>query len=234
MAAVKKQKQGPVAPEEKPPLQVLADPMSGIVVRNVYNRDNFRKLLSIAVFQSIAIVVLVVIVTAFINLHEQKTRYFVTTSDGRLVDLPPLDEPGEVGDAAGLASWISKTAPEIMTFNPGDYKRRLQEASIYFTRKGWEGFTGKLQQAKFIEAAESGQTIISKAAGPAVFLQEGLTVEGRYFWHIQLPLTITYQKSGQSKGVSAVIDLVIVRVPSLASPKGLGIDQWAIVAGQAS
>jgi intracellular multiplication protein IcmL len=123
-------------------------------------------------------------------------------------------------------SWAAQSATEVMTFGFNDYRRRLQEASRNFTRRGWESFTQALQRSRIIEMVEAQQQVVTAAPqGAPIIVSEGLSA-GRYQWQIQMPLVLTYQSGSRTRSDSLLVTLVIVRVPRLESSNGVGIEQW--------
>jgi intracellular multiplication protein IcmL len=198
-----------------------------VVVRNEFYRDGYRSLLRLAVLQGLAIIGLIGAMYFVIEVHQPENRYFATTEDGRLVPMVPLNEPNLSTPA--LMSWVAQAATEVTTFGFNDYRRRLQEASRNFTRRGWESFTQALQRARIIEMVEANQQVVTSAPqGAPIIISEGL-VAGRYQWEIQMPLVLTYQSGAKTRSDSLLVTLVVVRVPRLENANGVGIEQWIAV-----
>lgn len=200
------------------------DALGAVILRNTFYKDGYRTWMKIAFFEGIALVVCLVALLFVIMTSEPENRYFATTADGRLVRMVALAQPN-LSDAA-LLSWVAQSATETMTFGFHDYKQRLQNASSYFTRKGWESFTQALQSSRIIEAVEARQQVVSAVPGSApVIVQEGV-VNGQYRWVVEMPLVVTYKSGSSSRPDSMRIRLTVVRVPTLDSPSGIGIEQW--------
>ncbi len=225
------------APKIKPRLKVKsAAPKTGedtsglgmVVVRNEFYRDGYRTLLRLAMLQGVVILGLLGAMYFVIQVHQPENRYFATTEDGRLVPMVPLSEPNLSTPA--LMSWVAQAATEVMTFGFNDYRRRLQESSRNFTRKGWESFTSALQKSRIIEMVEANQQVVTAAPQGAPILESEGLVDGRYQWVIQLPMVVTYQSGARTKQDNLLMTLVVVRVPRLESPNGVGIEQWIAVA----
>lgn len=203
--------------------------LATVITRNDFYRDQYRNLVRIAVFEGLAIILLVLSMIVLINVHQPKNIYFATTSDGRTVPMVPLSQPNLSKPA--LLSWATQAATEVMTFGFNDYRRRLQEASRHFTREGWLSFTQALQNADIVEAVRTNRQAISAAPRSApVLLSEGV-INGRFQWVVQIPLNITTSFGGGSKSDSWNVKLTIVRVPVLESPNGIGIQQWLAMGG---
>ncbi len=198
-----------------------------VVIRNEFYRDGYRSLLRLSLLQGLIILALLGAMYFVIQTHQPENRYFATTEDGRLVPMVALNEPNLSTPA--LMSWVAQAATEVMTFGFNDYRRRLQESSRTFTRRGWESFTGALQRSRIIEMVEANQQVVTAAPqGAPIVISEGL-VAGRYQWQVQLPLILTYQSGARTRTDKLLVTIVIVRVPRLESPNGVGIEQWVAV-----
>tara|TARA_X000000950_G_scaffold82401_1_gene103695 strand:- start:5782 stop:6495 length:714 start_codon:yes stop_codon:yes gene_type:complete len=208
------------AEDAKPDLKGL----SKVVVRNEFYRDGYRTLLRLALLQGVVIICLIGSLYLVIQVNQPENKYFATTEDGRLVPMVPLSEPNLSSPA--LMSWTAQAATEVMTFGFNDYRRRLQESSRNFTRRGWESFTQALQRSRIIEMVEASQQVVTAAPqGAPIIVKEGLSA-GRYQWRIQVPLILTYQSGARTRSDRLLVTLVVVRMPRLESPNGIGIEQW--------
>lgn len=200
-----------------------------VVLRNEYYRDGYRLALRVAVVQSFVIVGLIFAMFFVINVHQPENRYFATTEDGRLIPMVSLSQPNLSNPA--LMSWVAQAATETMTFGFSDYRRRLQESSRNFTRRGWESFTTALQQARIIESIEANAQVISAAPRGAPVLQSEGVVNGQYQWIVQIPMVLSYESGSRQRSDNWLVTLAVVRVPRLESPNGVGIAQWIAVPG---
>lgn len=206
--------------------------MSGlgkVVLRNEYYQDGYRLALRVAVIQSFIIVGLIAAMFFVIKVHQPENRYFATTEDGRLIPMVSLTQPNLSNPA--LMSWVAQAATEVMTFGFNDYQRRLQESSRNFTRRGWESFTNAIQAARIIETIENNSQVVSATPSGAPILQSEGVVNGQYQWVVQLPMTLSFQSGSQVRNVSWIVTIVVVRVPRLESPNGVGIAQWIATSG---
>jgi intracellular multiplication protein IcmL len=198
--------------------------VGSVIVRNEFYRDGYRTLLRIAVIEAMIIMGLVGAIYFVIQVHQPENRYFATTEDGRLVPMVALSEPNL--SVPALMSWSAQAATEVMTFGFNDYKRRLQQASRNFTRLGWVSFTSALEKSRIIEMVEAnGQVVSAAPASAPILISEGI-VNGRYQWQVQVPLVVTYQAGSSVRDDKMLVTLLLVRVPKLESPNGVGIEQW--------
>lgn len=217
----------PANPDSDSSPQDNTSGLGTVIIRNEFYRDGYRSLLRIAIIQSLVILGLLGAMYFVINVHQPQDRYFATTEDGRLVPMIALSEPNL--SAPALMSWVAQASTEVMTFGFNDYRRRLQEASRNFTRRGWESFTQALQKSRIVEMMESNQQVVTAAPQGAPILESEGLVAGRYQWVVQLPLVVTYQSGARTQTDSLMVTVVVVRVPRLESPNGVGIEQWIAV-----
>lgn len=200
-----------------------------VMIRNEFYRDGYRTMLRVALIEGVVILGLLAVIFAIVVAYQPENRYFATTEDGRLVPMEPLSEPNLSNPA--LLSWAAQSATETMTFGFHDYRRRLQESSRHFTRKGWASYVKALQDSGMIDAVETNRQVISAAprAAPTI-LSEGI-LNGVYTWQLELPMMVTYELGQQKRQVSTTVRLIVVRVPKLESPNGVGIEQWLAFGG---
>jgi len=203
--------------------------LATVVVRNEFYRDGYRNMLRLIMLQAIVIVGLILSMLYVIKIHQPENRYFATTEDGRLVPMVALNEANL--SAPALMSWVAQACTEVMTFGFNDYRRRLQEASRNFTRRGWDSFTSALEASRIIEMVEANQQVVNAVpSGAPVLLSQG-AFAGRYQWRIQLPLVLTYQSGDRRQDKRMVVQVLVVRVPRLESSNGVGIEQWVARTG---
>lgn len=211
-------------PSKRPPVEPPLGALETVVTRNSFYRDGYRFWMKFAFTQSVAIVLLLVALAITIAVSRPQDRFFATTADGRLIRMVPLNE-SNMNDAA-IASWAARAASDVMTFGFHDYQKRLQDNSSYFTRRGWQTFSEALQRSRLMETVEKAQQVVTAVPKSApTIVQQGLT-NGVYRWVIQVPLVITYQSGSSKQNENLSVQLVIVRVSTLDSPSGVGIQQW--------
>ncbi len=216
---------------KNPKEQAAAPDVSGlgsVVIRNEFYKDGYRSLLKMTLIQSVVILGMIGAIYYTIKVNQPQDRYFATTEDGRLIPMVPLGQPNL--SAPALLSWVAQATTEVMTFGFNDYRRRLQESSRNFTKRGWGSFTQALERSRIIEVVEVNQQIITAVPlGAPVMQSEGL-VAGRYQWVVQIPLILTYMSGAKTYSTRSLVTVVIVRVPRLESPNGIGIEQWIAAA----
>lgn len=202
-----------------------------VALRNTFYRDNHRKIVGLLLLS----VIIIIILTGgllYIVTNPPQPRYFATTIDGRITPLVPLEEPNLSKSA--VLQWANTAAIAAYTYNFVNYRQALQEASEYFTPDGWSSFMAALKSSNNLDAVLSKKLIVSAVAtGAPIVLAQGL-LNDRYAWRVQMPMLITYQSPSQFSQQSVTVTMLITRVPTLNSPRGIGIAQFVVDTGGGS
>jgi intracellular multiplication protein IcmL len=136
----------------------------------------------------------------------------------------PLDKPAM--DTASVLAWTARAASEAMTFDFGDYQKKLQRASKRFTKVGWETFAAALQRSRLIDVVTKQQQAVSAQPKVSPVLVEEGVVDGKYRWVVSVPIIVTYKNAQMMRQDTLQLRLVIERVKTLESPDGIGIAEW--------
>ena len=202
------------------------DALKAVVIRNDFYRDGQRKLVLI-LLTSIITNLLLGAMLAYIMSHPPAPKYFATSINGRITPLYPLDEPNQ-SDSAVL-QWANQAAIASFTYNFVNYRSELQAASGFFTAEGWEQFLTALKLSNNLDAVKDKKMIVSAVATQApVILKKGVMLNDRYEWKVQMPILVTYQSASEFSQQSNIVTMLITRVSTLNSPRGIGISQFIV------
>ncbi len=135
------------------------DAISTILNRNAFYRDGYKILLRISLAQLVLIGILIVSIIGLVATIKQHPVYFATTTDGRIINIVPLNEPFLT--PAQVIAWSAGTAQNVMRFGYYDYRDRLQQVSGNFTATGWDSFNKALKDANFLEAIEARKLVVT-------------------------------------------------------------------------
>lgn len=224
---VKAKKKDAGGPPTLPPMNTGA--LELVMLRNNFYRDNFRRLM---IFCLLLILIIAVLFGAIYYLETNKPapQYFATTHDGKLIKLVPLNQPNLTTNA--LLQWAVEAASAAYTFNFVNYRKALQDARIYFTKLGYQNFLKALTDSRNLEAVRTKKLVVSAVpTGAPVVLREGVTSTGYYAWQVQFPMLLTYQSASDVINQNIVITMLITRVPTLESEKGIGIASFVVREG---
>jgi intracellular multiplication protein IcmL len=200
-----------------------------VTLQNKFYSDRQNKMLT-ALFISVATVLFLSLFLLYIVTHPPQAKYFATSVNGRITPLVAFDEPNQ-SDSAVL-QWANQAAVASFSYNFVNYHDELLAASTYFTTTGWQQFVDALQQSGNLDAVKSKKLIVSAVATRApIILQKGI-LNGSFSWRVQMPILVTYQSASEFTQQNNVVTMLITRISTLESPRGIGISQFVV--GQAS
>ena len=201
------------------------DSFTAVTLRNRFYRDGQRKIVFILLLSMVVNLVLGSML-GYIVLNPPEPKYFATSINGRITPLIPLDKPNQ-SDSAVL-QWANQAAIASFTYNFVNYRTELQAASGFFTADGWSQFIAALQRSNNLDAVKAKKLVVSGVATRApVILQKGI-LNGRFSWRVQMPVLITYQSASEFSQQNSVVTMLITRVSTLNSPRGIGIAQFVV------
>jgi intracellular multiplication protein IcmL len=202
----------------------IKDAISTVLSRNAFYRDGYRMLLRISILQGLVIVLLIASIIGMLMTVETRYVYFATTSDGRIINIVPLNEPFR--SPAEVIAWAAGTAQNVLRFDYRDYRQRLQQAASNFTPTGWESFTKALKESRVLEAVDARKLVVSLDIDAAPEIKNSFVHDGIYTWYLQFPIVIKFDGNDVPAPIHANLILQVVRVSTLQNPDGISIEQW--------
>lgn len=199
--------------------------LAAVTLRNNFYRDGKRKMV-LALMISLLVNLTMAFMLVYDITHPPMPVYFATSINGRITPLFPLDQPNQ-SDSAVL-QWANQAAIAAFTYNFVNYRTELQSSSGFFTGDGWTQFLTALQQSNNLDAVKAKKLIVSAVATRApIILQKGV-LNGQYAWRIQMPLKVTYQSASEFSQQDNVVTMLVTRVSTLNTPRGIGISQFVV------
>lgn len=206
------------------------DALDQVRLRNDFYRDNYRKIVG-GLLLLIVVILMLIGALVYLVTNPPMPKYFAITSDGRLTPMVALNQPNISPSA--LLQWANTAAIAAYTYNFVNYRQELQAASEFFTPQGWEDFMTALNNSNNLNAVISKKLVVSAVAtGAPVVLQEGV-LNDVYMWRVQMPMLVTYQSASQFSQQSVVVTMLISRISTLNSARGIGIAQFIVSGGTA-
>lgn len=201
------------------------DALTLVKTRNDFYRDSYRKIVG-ALLLTVILMAVLGAALVYLATHPPSPQYFAVTKEGRLTPMVPLEQPNISPSA--LLQWANTAAIAAYTYNFVNYRQELQAASEFFTPVGWQNFMGALESSNNLAAVRAKKLIVTAVAtGAPVVLQEGI-LDGVYSWRVQMPMLVTYQSASQFSQQSVIVTMLIKRIPTLHSARGIGIEQFIV------
>lgn len=201
------------------------DALTSVATRNKFYKDSQRSILFTLIIAVIVNITLSIILFYVIT-HPKKPAFFATSINGKVTKLYPLNQPNQSDTA--ILQWANQAAIAAYTYNFVNFRDELQAASGFFTADGWKQFLAALDESNNLAAVQAKKLIVSAVATrPPIILQKGL-LNGRYTWRVQMPITVTYQSASEFTQGNYIVTMLITRVSTLNSPRGIGITQFIV------
>lgn len=201
------------------------DALTVVTLRNKFYKDSQHKVM-LALLVAVIVNFVLASMLIYMITHPPAPRYFATSISGRITPLFPLSEPNQ-SDSAVL-QWANQAAIASFTYNFVNYRDELQASSGFFTAEGWDQFLNALQQSNNLDAVKAKKLIVSAVATRApIILQKGV-LNGNFSWRVQMPILVTYQSASEFTQQNNVVTMLITRVSTLNSPRGIGISQFVV------
>ena len=191
--------------------------------RNEFYRDNYRRILAILLFLS-SISVVMVGLLGFLQLTQSQPKYYATLSNGRIVPLQALSEPTVTSNY--IMQWASLAVRAAYNLDFVNYQTQLTSAAPYFTADGWNVFNNALNTSGVLSSLQTNKLIMSAVVSNSPIVLDRAIINGRYTWHVQVPLLVTYSSASENKKQNLIITLTIMRVSSLDTAQGIQINNF--------
>ncbi len=203
-----------------------------ILLRNEFYRDHYRRMMTLCLLLLITVVGLGGF-SFYLYSTRPTPKYFATTADGTLIQMIPLDKPNLATNT--LLQWAVKAATSAYTFNFVNYRSEIQSISQYFTNAGYQSFLKALKESNNLDAVRSKKLVVSAVpTGAPIILQNGIIRSANtYGWEVQLPMLVSYQSANDLLRQDIVVTLLIVRMSTLESVDGIGIERFIVEEGRA-
>ncbi|KTD66075.1 type IVB secretion system apparatus protein IcmL/DotI [Legionella spiritensis] len=199
--------------------------LTEVSIQNKFYRDGQQKLM-FSLLMALVIIFITGSILIYIVTHPPEPKYFATSINGRITPLTPLMEPNQ-SDSAVL-QWANQAAIAAFTYNFVNYREELKASSGFFTTEGWQQFLDALQQSNNLDQVKAKKLIVSAVATRApIILQKGV-LNGRFSWRVQMPILVTYQSASEFSQQNNVVTMLITRISTLESPRGIGISQFVV------
>lgn len=198
------------------------DAVATVLMREAYTRERHYFLMR-TIFALIGLVALSVGSNVWQWSKRPEARYFLTTYEGRLTEVTPLDRPIDADRV--VLNWAVKGVVQAYTFNFANYRSELTQARANFTETGWRGFEKALKDSGNLDAVIGNKYVATAVPKEAPVLVDRGLVDGVAAWKVQVPILVTYASAAQKTEQNLLVDVTVVRVPETQNPSGLGIAQ---------
>jgi intracellular multiplication protein IcmL len=200
-----------------------------VSLRDDFYRDGFYKALTIFGVLLFAIVLLVG-TSLYLHYSKPNPMTFYTGNEFRTVQPTPLKE--EYLSLPDLIQWSSVALSSIFNYDFINYQQQLKDDMHFFTLNGWKNFLSLLKVYADQKAIDDGKLFVtSTPAGAPFIINQGLLENGAYGWWVQMPINLDYSSVNKGNQLSLVLQILVVRVPTLNDFYGVRIDKIVVAKG---
>ena len=204
---------------------MAGEALETVVIRNEFYRHSYHRVL-LALLMALIVNFALGGVLVYLLTHPPQPKYFATSINGRITPLTPLNVPNQSESA--VLQWANQAAVAAYTYNFVNYRQELQAASEFFTPDGWRDFQNALSSSNNLASVRAKKLVVSAVATRApIVLQKG-RLGDRYAWRVQMPILVTFQSASEFSQQRNVVTMLITRISSLNSPRGIGIAQFVV------
>ncbi len=173
------------------------------------------------VFYTLTINIFIMVLVFWNYIFPATPDYFSTSVNGKTEKLIALDQPN-TSDSV-IIKWATLATIASYSYDFVNYEQQLDQASQYFTPDAWSAFMDALVSGNTLDSVISKKLVVNAVATKsAVILAKGY-LNGIYSWKIQIPILVTYQSARQLTPVNLVVTLLVNRISTRLSIKGVGI-----------
>ena len=194
--------------------------------------DWYRRIFPLIVKLSIVLMILVILsicTNVVMFMQQSEPRYFAATSDFRMKEMVPLNEP--LVSQGGLINWLTRTTGDCMSINFLDWRKQLMAVRPHFSPKGYEEFLLALKKSQLLDLIKekrlSSQVMITKT--PVIVGQGIIPSTKKMAWKIEFGLRMMLESSnGREYEDDMAATVVIQRANTMTNPSGLEIRQFVL------
>jgi intracellular multiplication protein IcmL len=204
----------------------MAEELQVVRLRNDFYRDGFAKIM-LGLTMILTAIILLVAVSVYIYVAKPQPILFATDNDWRILPPVPVDQP--YLKRPDLLQWVSDALSDAFTYDFINYRTQQPDYEHYFTPNGWKRFSDLISiYAPYTSVINTKLFVTAAPAGAPFVLNEG-ALEGRFGWWVQLPMEIRYTNYERSYIQPLVVQVLVLRVPTLNNLYGVGIDNIIVV-----
>jgi intracellular multiplication protein IcmL len=213
-------------------------------IRNVFYLRVYRHII---LANLLAVILIFLLVGFFYYQHKivGGSRYFATTPDGVLIEIPPLnvnhlkiknllvdnkgfliEQPkinikdlGQDLDNGLVIYWVKEVIAKMFNYDYINYRRALQELRNYFAPGAHSSFIKALYESKNLETIKNDMRITRATIVKEPTIKMVGINNNRYVWNIFVPTDIYYENISDEPIIQKVTaKLWVMRTSTLISP----------------
>ena len=197
--------------------------------RKHYTRDRYRTATKALIALMLLNLVLVAAVAGLTMTRDETIDYYAITCDSDPIRLSPLSSA--LVSARQLLDWTNEAASAAFNFNFVNWRAKMGELRPYFSVQGWGAFYNAFKKSQLDPVIAKKLMVTAVATDVPVIEHRGI-LNGRYTWRIAIPILVTYQSPSDTTQKRMIARIVVSRVPTVQTARGIAIVQFNVSAIQ--
>ena len=190
--------------------------------KHLFYRDSYRRALKLLIVLSCIAVVLAAWLMYSI-FTRPLPEFYATSTTGEVVPMQPLSKP--VVTSSYLLQWASGVVRQVFNINFAHVDKQLAKAKANFTPAGWSAFQTAVQTT-LLQAVKSEKLQVSAVVTGEPLILSTQILHGYYTWMVRVPVLLTYTSASAQRKQKIHVTLVIKRIPTLDSVKGIQVSNF--------
>lgn len=227
-----KQKDQKTAAQKKTARKKGSDPDSRQISQAILESRNWdRRLSRLSLRMALAqipVTLVALIVGYSVFTFRPDPAYFAIDTEGRIIELVPLDEP--IISSSALLNWTVTTVTETLSLDFLNWRDQLNSVRNDYNRQAYEQVVDALRnQTDILDRVEEHRLNINVSVREAPIITEQGVIKGTMTWRIEVPLVLSFESSEGVEHTEKLLATVLVnRVSSIEHRKGMRIRQLVV------
>lgn len=172
---------------------------------------------------------------AILHASKPEPKMLGMTVDGRIQELPLLDEPLESRQI--LMDWTRRNIPDLYDWNYSNFRAELNKARDFVQQVTLEEFSTDLEESGILPKVRKEFLILRANITNEPVVVNETTVKGRRLYVLEIPMTLVYDsgdiEAGQRRQINQDILFTawVVRASILEYDAGLMLAKYAVKQG---
>ncbi|MHB8408955.1 MAG: DotI/IcmL family type IV secretion protein [Acidiferrobacterales bacterium] len=195
-----------------------------------WHRAQSRRLLFATLILAAALAVSL-LVNGGLLLDRPTPVYFMSSPNGRLVPLTPLNHP--VMTRTALLDWAGRVVAQTLSIDFANYRQELLAVRGNYTEAAYNQVIDALMKSGNLKMILANRLSVSASVTQAPILAAHGFIGKVDAWKVQFPVTVSYESSsGVGNTQNLLATVLIERVPQTRHPRGIAIAQLVLAQRQ--
>lgn len=154
--------------------------------------NSLNELFGIISLFLISIFVLIIFIYFLFNNRAETKFYTIDLKTNKVEQLITYDSPILSGNS--IVSWSEKAAKDILSFNFLNYKEKMRNNQIYFSKNGYNTFITFFETSELLEEVLKSKLEVSLVPISTPIIVDGtINMYGKHTWTLEIPVFLNYK-----------------------------------------